>query len=99
MTNMSSKINQHIGDALLLIPTLNEVFDMIFIDAKKSEYYSYLTLSECLLKPGGVVVADNVKRFANNVQNYLEYVRDSGKYRSRNVDFGFDAAEISIKQF
>ena len=47
------------GDARAIIPTLHEKFDVIIIDAKKSEYATYLTLCLEKIKPGGVIFADN----------------------------------------
>ena len=72
---------------------------MVFLDAAKNEYLDYLKLSESRLKKGGIVVADNVKIFAGQMRNFLDYVRDSGKYRSRFFDAGFDGVEVSEKLF
>ena len=46
---------------------------------------------------GAVIVADNAGIFAEQMQNYLEYVRKSGNYQSRYVPVGNDGLEISIK--
>ncbi len=54
------KISLLIGSALQIIPTLNTKFDLIFIDGDKREYPDYLKLSKPKLKPGGVIIADNV---------------------------------------
>src|SRR5947209_4137917 len=48
------------GYALEVIPQLNETFDLVFIDAVKEEYRGYLDLSLPKLRPGGVVVCDNL---------------------------------------
>ena len=93
------KIRLYTGDALEKIPEIDEKFDMVFIDAEKSEYLEYLKLSEPKLKKNGIVFADNVKIFASRMRDYLEYVRNSGKYRSQYIDVGFDGVEISIKLF
>lgn len=85
------------GDALLLIPQVNGVFDMVFLDATKSEYRQYLDLAEGKLRKGGVVFADNVKMAAREMRDFLSYVRDSGKYTSEYIDVGFDGVEISEK--
>jgi predicted O-methyltransferase YrrM len=87
------------GDARDVIPTLKDTFDMAFIDAAKEQYFTYLRLCEPRLKKGAVVFADNVKMFARAMRDYLDYVRHSGKYRSRFVDVGFDGVEISVKLF
>lgn len=94
---LDSKIKVLIGDAVKVIPGINDTFDMIFIDAEKSEYLDYLQLGEKNLKLQGIVFADNVKIFAERMADYLDYVRNSGKYSSRFIDAGFDGVEISTK--
>lgn len=96
---LSDKIVIYIGDALEVIPQIKEEFDMIFLDATKEEYLDYLRLCENKLKKGGVVFADNVKIFADELKDYLHYVRNSGRYRSEYFDVGFDGVEVSIKVF
>jgi caffeoyl-CoA O-methyltransferase len=48
------------GYALEVIPGLNETFDLVFIDAVKEEYRGYLDLALPKLRPGGVVICDNL---------------------------------------
>ncbi len=48
------------GRALDVIPRLTETFDLVFLDALKEEYASYLELALPLLRVGGVVIADNL---------------------------------------
>ena len=48
------------GYALDVIPRINETLDLIFIDAVKEEYRGYLDLSLPKLRPGGVVICDNL---------------------------------------
>jgi len=50
----------HKGYALEVIPTLNETFDLLFIDAVKEEYRGYLDLALPKLRSGGVVICDNL---------------------------------------
>lgn len=95
--NIPPKIKIITGDALQVIPTLKGLFDFAFIDADKSEYYQYLTLAEGKLRKGAVVVADNAGIFADQMHDYLEYVRNSGKYQSRYVQVSDDGVEISVK--
>lgn len=53
------KIKLHIGDALEVINSLDEVFDLVFIDADKREYTAYYEAVLPKLKPGGFILADN----------------------------------------
>ena len=96
---LADKIELHIGDALTLIPGIDDMFDMVFLDAAKREYLEYLKLSESKLEKGGVVFADNVRMSAHEMRDYLDYVRNSGGYKSQYIDVGFDGVEISTKLF
>ena len=57
---VSNKIKLHIGNAIDVIPTINEVFDLVFIDADKENYLNYYNLVFDKVKTGGFIVADNV---------------------------------------
>ena len=86
-----------VGDAIKVIPKLQGEFDMVFIDAEKSEYIDYLRLVEDKLHKGSVIVADNAGIFADEMRDYLDYVRNSGKYSSKYVPVGEDGLEVSVK--
>jgi len=55
-----TKITQITGNALEIIPQLDLMFDLVFIDGDKREYYEYYQLIIDKLKPGGYVLVDNV---------------------------------------
>lgn len=57
---LGHKIDLLIGPAADLIPTLDETFDLVFIDADKRNNALYYDLIFDKLRPGGVVLADNV---------------------------------------
>jgi predicted O-methyltransferase YrrM len=84
------------GDALEMIPKLEGPWDMLFLDAVKVDYLNYLKLAEPALAPGAVMVADNVKLFADEIAPYLDYVRDSDRYESSYHEVKDDAVEVSV---
>jgi len=94
------------GDAMEILSKLPGPFDLVFLDAEKTQYLDYLKAVENKLHQGSVVVADNVGVFQDQMQNYLHYVRNTGRYRSQTVDTLLefsettkDAMEISEKRY
>ena len=59
-SEFNSQITFMIGDAMQIIPELNEVWDLVFIDADKKNYLNYYNLIISSLNSGGYVIADNV---------------------------------------
>ena len=57
---VENKINILQGDAVEILPTINEKYDMIFIDASKGKYPFFLKESMRMLSPNGIIFADNV---------------------------------------
>lgn len=53
------KITVHFGDALEVIPKLGGEFDLVFIDADKRLYSEYYDLVFPMVRPGGLILADN----------------------------------------
>lgn len=59
-SGFGEQIIQHTGNALELIPKLSKTFDLVFIDADKSNYPKYLDIILPKLKSGSVILSDNV---------------------------------------
>jgi len=55
-----NQIKQYVGNALDIIPKINESFDLVFIDADKSNYVNYFNLIINKMNKGGVILSDNV---------------------------------------
>ena len=58
--NLTDKIVQHSGDAKNIIPTIEEEFDIVFIDADKESYPEYYDLISKKVRSGGIIIADNI---------------------------------------
>jgi len=58
------------GDALETLPRIEDVFDVVFIDAEKDDYERLFGLARGLLEPGGLVVADNVLSHPDPLAHY-----------------------------
>lgn len=59
-SGMEERICFHVGDACEVIPRLDELFDLVFIDADKRQYLDYYHLVFDRVRPGGMIVADDV---------------------------------------
>jgi len=55
-----NQIRQYVGNALAIIPTIEEKFDLVFIDADKSNYIKYFHLIIDKMNAGGIILSDNV---------------------------------------
>lgn len=65
LTNFSiceneKQIHLHLGNALEIIPTLQHKWDLVFIDADKTNYINYYELVLPMLQEDGIIIADNV---------------------------------------
>lgn len=75
---VEDKINIYEGDAVEILPTLNEKYDVVFIDAAKGKYPFFLKEALRMIKPTGVILADNIL--------YKGYVRsDYNKHKQRTA--------------
>lgn len=60
MAGMTGRMLQHVAPAAVVIPTLPTPFDLVFIDADKENYTRYWDLVIDRMRPGGLIIADNV---------------------------------------
>ncbi|CAA0148440.1 O-methyltransferase [Tenacibaculum maritimum] len=56
----SHQINQYVGDAMSIIPTIEGKFDLVFIDADKRNYVNYFHQIIERMNTGGIILSDNV---------------------------------------
>ena len=99
---LENKINVIIGDAVEILPTLNEKYDMIFIDAAKGKYPFFLKESLRLLADNGIIFADNIlykgyvmsdynkHKQRTAVRNLREYIKEI----TENPNFKTDILEV-----
>ena len=75
------------GDAKENLPAIEDVFDVVFIDAEKEDYEQYFELGRPKIEPGGLVVADNV----------LSHEETLGAYsRARQADPGLVSVTVPL---
>ena len=59
-SGLEEKITYKVGDAMEVLPRLDTLFDLIFLDADKINYVNYYELTVERLRPGGILLADNI---------------------------------------
>jgi len=75
------------GDAFETLPALEDVFDVVFLDAEKDDYERLFQLARGKLEPGGLTVADNV----------LSHVEVLGAYSSaRQADPDLESVTLPL---
>jgi predicted O-methyltransferase YrrM len=79
----SQQIDYLIGDAMELIPALNEKWDIVFIDADKHNYINYYHLVFPMVKVGGYIIADNVL-WSGKVIDLSQQDKDTSLLREYN---------------
>lgn len=85
------------GDALETLANLDGPIDLLFLDGWKSLYLPVLELLEGKLRPGAIVVADDLRVMPEMIRPYVDYVRDpENGYDSVEIPIG-DGLELSLR--
>lgn len=81
---IQNSVKLHVGNALDIIPRLNEIFDLVYIDADKEEYISYYELVLPKVKDGGFILADNVLWGGKVLPGSADHERETVSIRKFN---------------
>ena len=108
---VSDKINIYEGDAVEILPTLNEKYDVIFIDAAKGKYPFFLEESLRMLSENGIIFADNIlykgyvmsdynkhkqRTAVTNLRKYIKETTENPNLKTEILEVG-DGLAISKK--
>ena len=106
---VEDKINIYEGDAVEILPTLNDEYDIVFIDAAKGKYPFFLNQALRMIKQGGVIIADNVlykgyvmsdynkhkqRTAVRNLREYIAEITNNAKLETEILEVG-DGLAIS----
>lgn len=109
---LEDKINIYVGDAVEILPTLNEKYDMIFIDAAKGKYPFFLAEALRMLAPNGTIFADNIlykgyvmsdynkhkqRTAVRNLREYIKEVTENPDIETEILEVGDGLAISKIK--
>ncbi len=107
---VEEKINLYEGDAVEILPTLDEKYDVVFIDAAKGKYPFFLSEAMRMLNKNGIIIADNVlykgyvmsdynkhkqRTAVRNLREYIKEVAENPMLDTKILEVG-DGLAISI---
>lgn len=81
---LTDRIDYRIGDAILVLPSLEGPFDLVFLDADKENYQAYYDLVIDKVRPGGFIIADNVL-WSGKVTDLTKRDKDTEAVRAFNA--------------
>lgn len=109
---VAEMINIHFGDAVEILPTFEDKYDMIFIDAAKGKYPFFLSHALRLLSENGIIIADNVlykgyvmsdynkhkqRTAVRNLREYLKEISENPELETQILEVG-DGLAVSKKK-
>ena len=109
---VEEKINIYEGDAVEILPTLNEKYDMVFIDAAKGKYPFFLKESLRMLNKNGIIFADNIlykgyvmsdynkhkqRTAVRNLREYIKEVSQNPNLETQILEVGDGLANSIVK--
>ena len=109
---VEEKINIYEGDAIEILPTLNEKYDAAFIDAAKGKYPFFLKEALRMIKPKGIIFADNIlykgyvmsdynkhkqRTAVRNLREYIKEATENEHLSTEILEVGDGLAVTTIK--
>ena len=95
---VASRVKVLDGDARKVIPTLNETYDLIFMDTEKGDYLDQFKLALPLLKPGGVFLAHNAILMRDSMKDFLEALDKHPDLTTAIVQTSDDGFSVSYRK-
>ena len=110
--NLEKKIHLYEGDAVEILPSLNEKYNVVFIDAAKGKYPFFLSQAIRLLDENGVIIADNIlykgyvmsdynkhkqRTAVRNLREYIKEVSENPNLETEILEVGDGLAISRIK--
>ncbi len=110
---IENQVNILIGNAVEILPTLQEEYDIIFIDANKGKYPIFLKEGIRLVKKGGIIIADNIlykgyvlgdynkhkqRTAVKHLREYIQLAQEDDRLETRILEVGDGLAVSYVKK-
>ena len=107
---VANRINIMVGNAVDILPTITQAYDIVFIDAAKGKYPIFLENAIRLIKNGGLILADNIlykgyvmsdynkhkqRTAVRHLREYIQEITENEKLESEILEIG-DGLAITI---
>ena len=112
LAEVEGKINIYEGDAVEILPTLNQQYDVVFIDAAKGKYPFFLKEALRMINKNGIIFADNIlykgyvmsdynkhkqRTAVRNLREYIKEVSENPNLETEILEVGDGLAVSKIK--
>ena len=113
LAEVENKINIYEGDAVEILPTLNQQYDVVFIDAAKGKYPFFLKEALRMINKDGMIFADNIlykgyvmsdynkhkqRTAVRNLREYIKEVSENPNLETEILEVGDGLAVSRIKE-
>ena len=113
LAEVENKINIYEGDAVEILPTLNQQYDVVFIDAAKGKYPFFLKEALRMINKDGMIFADNIlykgyvmsdynkhkqRTAVRNLREYIKEVSENPNLETEILEVGDGLAVSKIKE-
>ena len=110
---VKEKINIYIGNAVEILPTMNNEYDIVFIDAAKGKYPIFLEHAIRMIKNGGLILADNIlykgyvmsdynehkqRTAVRHLREYIKEITENDKCESEILEVGDGLAITRVRK-
>lgn len=110
---VAERINIMIGNAVDILPTLTNAYDIVFIDAAKGKYPIFLENAIRLIKDGGIILADNIlykgyvmsdynahkqRTAVRHLREYIKEITENDKCESEILEIGDGLAITKVRK-
>ena len=110
---VANRINIIVGNAVDILPTLTNAYDIVFIDAAKGKYPIFLENAIRLIKDGGIILADNIlykgyvmsdynshkqRTAVRHLREYIKEITENDKCESEILEIGDGLAITKVRK-
>lgn len=110
---VAERINIMVGNAVDILPTLTNAYDIVFIDAAKGKYPIFLENAIRLIKDGGIILADNIlykgyvmsdynahkqRTAVRHLREYIKEITENDKCESEILEIGDGLAITKVRK-